>query len=245
MRPLIGITCNLSDKVIAGINPSKYQDLNTTYTKAVQDAGGIPVMIPNGLKEEELIELEQRLDGFLFSGGVDVDPLHYGMEADETLGTVTPERDETELILLRFLLDHSDKPILGICRGIQIINVAMGGTLIMDLPTAGKDNHFLTDQPRKKFTHEIVIENDTRLSSVMKKENRVNSFHHQAVGRLAEGLKITARSAKDQVIEAVESANEKWILAVQWHPEELTFNPAHRRLFEELVRQAQWQRKHS
>ena len=147
--------------------------------------------------------------------------------------------------LLRFLLDHSDKPILGICRGIQIINVAMGGTLIMDLPTAGKDNHFLTDQPRKKFTHEIVIENDTRLSSVMKKENRVNSFHHQAVGRLAEGLKITARSAKDQVIEAVESANEKWILAVQWHPEELTFNPAHRRLFEELVRQAQWQRKHS
>ncbi len=238
MRPLIGITCNLSDRIIAGINPSKYQDLNMTYTKAIQEAGGIPVMIPNGLKEEELTELAQHLDGFLFSGGVDVDPSHYGMEADETLGTVTPERDETELTLLRYLLGRSDKPILGICRGIQVINVAMGGTLILDLPTAGKDNHFLIDQPRKKFTHEIVIENDTRLSSVMKKENRVNSFHHQAVGRLAEGLKISARSAKDQVIEAVESTDDRWILAVQWHPEELTFNAAHMNLFREFVRQA-------
>ena len=238
MKPLIGITCNFVDKVISDINKRKYHDLSLAYTKAVQDAGGIPVMIPNGLKEEELVTLVQRLDGFLFSGGVDVDPSCYGMQADETVKFITPERDETELKLLEYLLEHSDKPILGICRGIQVINVAMGGTLIMDLPSAGKNRHSLTDQPRKKFTHEIIIENDTRLSEIMKKENRVNSFHHQAVGELAKGLKISALSKEDQVIEAVESTDDRWILAVQWHPEELTFNPAHLNLFREFVRQA-------
>ena len=224
MKPLIGITCNLEEKTIAGINKRNFHDLALTYTQAIQESGGIPLIIPNSLSPEEAIQLAQRLDGFLFSGGADVGS--------------TPERDETELLLLKYLLEHSRKPIFGICRGIQVINVASGGTLIQDLPSAGKNNHTLTDQPRKMFTHEIIVQEDTRLSRIMKKERRVNSFHHQAVDRLGKGLIVSAYSSKDQVIEAIEASDDRYLLAVQWHPEELTFNAAHRRLFTELVRQA-------
>lgn len=238
MRPLIGITCNLSERTVAEINTRIYQDLGKTYTDAINNAGGVPVIIPNDLKEEDISVIAQKMDGFLFSGGVDVDPKRYGTENDGTVKYITPERDETELLLLDYLLKHSDKPILGICRGIQVINVAMGGTLYMDLPTAGKDVHSLIEQTRKSFTHEIEIVENTRLSRILQGENRVNSFHHQAVDRLGEGLIVSAYSVNDHVIEAFESENERWLVAVQWHPEELTFNEGHRRLFEELIRQA-------
>ena len=171
----------------------------------------------------------------MFSGGVDVDPSFYGMKDDGTLGVTCPERDETELSLLRYLLNHSDKPIFGICRGLQIINVAMGGTLIMDLPAAGKNNHALTKRPRQEFSHRIVVEDGTRLKAIMEEESRVNSFHHQAIGKLGEGLKVSAYSLEDHVIEAVESIDERYLLAVQWHPEELTENRNHKRLFEQLI----------
>lgn len=238
MRPLIGITCNLSERTVAEINTRIYQDLGKTYTDAINNAGGVPVIIPNDLKEEDISVIAQKMDGFLFSGGVDVDPKRYGTENDGTVKYITPERDETELLLLDYLLKHSDKPILGICRGIQVINVAMGGTLIMDLPTAGKNVHSFIERIRESFTHEIEIVENTRLSEIMRGENRVNSFHHQAVDRLGEGLIVSAYSVNDHVIEAFESENERWLVAVQWHPEELTFNEGHRRLFEELIRQA-------
>lgn len=238
MRPLIGITCNLSERTVAEINTRIYQDLGKTYTDAINNAGGVPVIIPNDLKEEDIPVIAQKMDGFLFSGGVDVDPKRYGTENDGTVKYITPERDETELLLLDYLLKHSDKPILGICRGIQVINVAMGGTLIMDLPTAGKNVHSFIERIRESFTHEIEIVENTRLSEIMRGENRVNSFHHQAVDRFGEGLIVSAYSVNDHVIEAFESENERWLVAVQWHPEELTFNEGHRRLFEELIRQA-------
>lgn len=238
MRPLIGITCNLSERKVADINTRIYQDLGKTYTDAISNAGGIPVILPNDLKEEDIPVIAQKMDGFLFSGGVDVDPKHYGKDNDGTVKYITPERDETELMLLDHLLKHSDKPILGICRGIQVINVALGGTLIMDLPSAGKNVHSFIERIRESYTHEIDIVENTRLSQILQGENRVNSFHHQAVDKLGKGLIPSAFSVDDHVIEAFESDDDRWLLAVQWHPEELTFNEAHRRLFEELVRQA-------
>ena len=210
-----------------------------SYTDAIQQAGGVPVIIPNDLTKEQLIELANCLDGFLFSGGVDVDPSNYGMQDDGTLGTVTKERDETELLLLEYLLNNTNKPILGICRGLQIINVAMGGTLIMDLETAGKNKHSLTNLKRTEFSHEIIIEKGTRLDNIMQGETRVNSFHHQAVDKLGKDLMISAYSTQDHVIEAFESTNNRFILCVQWHPEELIKNSSHKRLFEELVKQSQ------
>lgn len=238
MRPLIGITCNLSERKVADINTRTYQDLGKTYTDAINNAGGVPVIIPNDLKEEDIPVIAQKMDGFLFSGGVDVDPRYYGKDNDGTVKHITPERDETELMLLKYLLTGSDKPILGICRGIQVINVALGGTLYMDLPTAGKDAHSFIERIRESFTHEIEIVENTRLSQILQGENRVNSFHHQAVDKLGEGLIVSAYSVNDHVIEAFESDSNRWLVAVQWHPEELTFNEGHRRLFEELVRQA-------
>ena len=236
MKPLIGITSNIETRTSNSFD-REFNDLNTSYIKAVLSAGGVPVIIPNGLKEDDLIALVNGLDGFLFSGGVDVDPSYYDMKDDGTLGKVTPARDATEIMLIKYLMNNSHKPIMGICRGLQIINVASGGTLIMDLPSAGKNRHSFVEKQRFEFTHEIVVKDDTRLKKLLKDENRVNSFHHQAIDKLGKGLIVSAYSKEDNVIEAIEAADNRYLLAVQWHPEELIDNAKHFALFAELIRQ--------
>ncbi len=237
-KPLIGITCDDETKYLGDI-PRFFQQLNDSYVKAVEEAGGIPLVIPNGLKEEKLKQLAEDLDGFLFSGGVDVDPGRYGQEKDETVVSVSKKRDETEFTLLKHVLDDTKKPVLCICRGMQMLNAALGGTLIQDLEKAGYEKHFLIDNPRNVFTHEIVVEEDSKLKKILKDEIRVNSFHHQALGEVSERLKVTAHSKKDHVIEAAEMPGERFVLAVQWHPEELIANGSHLALFKEFVSQAE------
>ena len=180
-KPLIGISCNAEQHLISGINPRLYHTLSDKYVNGIRKAGGIPVIIPNGLDQDSLKELVESLDGFLFSGGSDVDPSCYGKEKDDTVGDIWPIRDETELALLKRVLKETDKPVFGICRGLQIINVALGGTLFVDLESAGKMRHSLTDHPMKDFTHEIFVEDGSRLKDILKDETRVNSFHHQAI----------------------------------------------------------------
>ncbi len=242
-KPLIGISCNAENRIISGINPRFYHTLSDKYVNGIKKAGGIPVIIPNGLNEESLKELAGSLDGFLFSGGSDVDPNCYGKEKDATVDDTWPVRDETELFLLRYVLENTKKPVFGICRGLQVMNVALGGTLIIDLEIAGKMRHSLTDNPRAEFSHEIIVKDDSHLKNILKDENRVNSFHHQAIDQLGKGLVATAYSVDDQVIEAVEMPGERYILAVQWHPEELTDHEAHQQLFNEFVFQAGKQNK--
>ena len=237
-KPLIGISCGIEDKMVSGINPRQIHHLSNTYVSAVAQSGGIPVIIPVGLDEEALKQLAQRLDGFLFSGGEDVDPKCYGKTDEKGLAEFDERRDETELTLLKYVLNETEKPVFAICRGLQVLNVAMGGTLIIDLPSAGKENHSLTDLPRGSFSHEITVEENTKLGTILKEERRVNSFHHQAVDELAKGLVVTAYSANDHVVEAFEAPSDRYILAVQWHPEELTAHRAHKALFEELILQA-------
>ncbi len=234
-KPLIGISCNAENRIISGINPRFYHTLSDKYVNGIKKAGGIPVIIPNGLNEESLKELAGSLDGFLFSGGSDVEPERYGKKKDETLGSTAPIRDETELVLLRYVMEETQKPVFGICRGLQVMNVALGGTLIIDLESAGKMRHSLTERPREEFSHEIIVEDGSRLKGILKEENRVNSFHHQAIDELGKGFVVTAYSKEDHVIEAVEIPGERFILAVQWHPEELTDHEAHQRLFDEFV----------
>ena len=144
-KPLIGITCNYSERTVSGINQRYYQDISSAYTKAVEAGSGIPVIIPNGLSEEDLKELADRLDGFLFSGGEDVEPCRYGRQDEEGLALFCRERDETELTLLKYVLNDTEKPVFAICRGLQILNVAMGGTLIIDLQESGKERHSLRE----------------------------------------------------------------------------------------------------
>ena len=237
-KPLIGISCGIEDKMVSGINPRQIHHLSNTYVSAVAQSGGIPVIIPVGLNEEALRELAQRLDGFLFSGGEDVDPRRYGKTDEKHLAEFDERRDDTELTLLKYVLNETKKPVFAICRGLQVLNVAMGGTLIIDLPSAGKKNHSLTDLPRGSFSHEVTVEENTKLSAILKQERRVNSFHHQAVDEPAKGLVVTAYSANDHVIEAFEAPGDRYILAVQWHPEELTAHEAHKALFDEFVLQA-------
>ncbi|MBR4461425.1 MAG: gamma-glutamyl-gamma-aminobutyrate hydrolase family protein [Erysipelotrichaceae bacterium] len=237
-KPLIGISCNAERHLIAGINPRLYHTLSDKYVNGIIKAGGIPVLIPNGLDHDSLKELADDLDGFLFSGGCDVDPNCYGKEKDGTVGDIWPIRDETELFLLKHVLEETEKPVFGICRGLQIMNVALGGTLFVDLENAGKKRHSLIDNPRGDFSHEIIVEDGTRLKGILKEETRVNSFHHQAIEQLGKGLVATAYSVDDRVIEAIEMPGERYILAVQWHPEELTDYEAYQRLFDEFLIQA-------
>ena len=238
-KPLIGISCGISERIVSKINQRFFQELSSTYTRAVAESGGIPVIIPNDLSEDVLKELAQRMDGFLFSGGEDVDPKRYGKEDRYHQAFISEKRDETELTLLKHVLNETDKPVFAICRGLQVLNVAMGGTLIIDLPSAGKDEHSLRQFPREKFSHEITVKEGSRLKDIMKDETRVNSFHHQAIDEAAEGLVVTAYSLNDHVIEAAEAPGERFILGVQWHPEELIAHQAHKRLFETFISEAE------
>ena len=207
--------------------------LNLDYMESVSRAGGIPVMLPMTTDEANLAQIAREFDGFLFTGGPDVDPVHYGREKLETCGGITPERDEMELKLFRMVFEL-DKPILGICRGLQLINIALGGTLYQDIPTEAPSNvpHRVLDKPLARDVHGIEVEPDCPFGD-LPLTLWVNSRHHQAIENLAPGLKVRAR-ATDGIIEAVYMPEKPWIRAVQWHPENFR-NDLSRCVFEEFI----------
>lgn len=242
MKPFIGITCSMGQDIYSMTMtnvPSQFHRMNDTYIRAIENAGGIPVILPS-MEDPELIHaMADRLDGFLFSGGVDVDPVHFSQRATAHLGTVCPRRDTSELELARYVIHKTSKPVLGICRGIQVINVAMGGSLIIDLPDAGKPSHSLSMYPRNIPSHDITVAENTRLAAIMGSgKKRVNSFHHQAVDHPAEGFAVSAYSLPDQVVEAMELPGDRFVVGVQWHPEELTAMEESRHLFRAFVQSA-------
>jgi len=241
MRPLIGISCSMGQAIYSMTQdniPQLQHRLGDSYVKAVTQAGGVPVLLPNNLDLSTMEEIAAGLDGFLLSGGGDVDPALFGERATAQLGTVTPRRDEFELALTRYVLEKTNKPILGICRGIQVMNVAMGGTLHIDLPMDGKLCHSLNMFPRNIRTHAVRIMTGTRMESIMGRMGCVNSFHHQAIRDVADCFAVSAVSADDEVVEAVEQPGERFVVGVQWHPEELTEFPEARELFRRFVEAA-------
>lgn len=226
MNPLIGISCSLGQAAcsLSQAHSSQLQHrLNDSYIRAVTEAGGIPVLLPNNADLSGLDTLVEKLDGFLLSGGDDIDPAYFGERANEKLGTIVPQRDRFELALARKVLETTHKPLLGICRGLQVMNVAMGGSLYQDLTSAGFPSHSLSMYPRNEVTHGIQILPGTRLAQIMGDgTGRVNSFHHQAIKKLADGFVCAARSLPDDLIEAIEVQGDRFAVGVQWHPEELT-----------------------
>ena len=230
MRPIIGITANYSfdgaSQCREGIGTpgQEWQMLADDYITAVTRAGGIPLILPilrGGDREALRTELLDRVDGVLFSGGNDVDPLLFGETSTGRTGRLIPDRDEQELWMARYLLEHTRKPILGICRGIQILNVALGGTLIQHVPDGGFPPHTLLMYPRERASHTVRIQAGSLLARIAGTESLgVNSFHHMAVRECAPPLRVTAR-AEDGMIEAVELREDpdRFFLAVQWHPE--------------------------
>jgi len=227
-RPLIGITTYLTPArwghwdEEAALIPSAYVD-------AVERSGGRALLVPpsdNGV--EETLDA---VHGVVFSGGADLDPELYDQEPHATTAGVQPERDRAELALLQAALAR-DMPVLAVCRGSQILNVARGGDLVQHLPeVVGDDKHIQT--PGTFADHDVSLEGGTRLAALLGEHAPVKSHHHQGFGRVGEGLRVSAH-AEDGTIEAVEAPEQRFALGVLWHPEA----GEDLRLFEELVREA-------
>jgi putative glutamine amidotransferase len=232
MRPLIGVTTSELRGSSAGTlcrhgdPPHPEMALGMTYLRAIDAAGGMPVVLPPIGDADALIE---RLDGVCLSGGPDLDPEAYGaLERHAELGPTEPGLDAFELALAR-AADARGMPLLGICRGAQALNVARGGSLHQHIT-----GHRQTE-PATATTHSVHVDAGTRLAQLVgTRPLRVNSFHHQAVDVLGGGLRAVARAA-DGTIEAVEGSGARFLLGVQWHAEGLAAEPRHRALFEALV----------
>ncbi|MBQ9197067.1 MAG: gamma-glutamyl-gamma-aminobutyrate hydrolase family protein [Clostridia bacterium] len=220
-------------------NQTKRMMVNHDYIHAVTDAGGVPMVIPPMEDAASLREALDRCDGLLLTGGDDVNPACYGEEKLPCCGELTPERDHAEPILIKRALERG-MPILGVCRGMQILNVTLGGALYQDIALQYGDKlfHPCYDIPAGD-AHAMNILPDTLLRRVMGADRcMVNSRHHQAVKRLAEGMRICAQ-APDGLTEGMEAADGRPILCVQWHPESIQRRLAeHRELFKWLVREA-------
>jgi putative glutamine amidotransferase len=232
MKPLIGVTTSELRPSSAGTlrrhgePPHAEMALGMTYLRAIEEAGGMPVVLPPLGDAAVFVD---RLDGICLSGGPDLDPDAYGApERHAELGPTEPGLDAFELELAR-ASDARGLPILGICRGAQALNVARGGTLHQHLPGHRQI------EPATATTHTVHIEPGSRLARISGAGVlRVNSFHHQAVDVLGHGLRAVARSA-DGIVEAIEAPGPRLVLGVQWHAEGLSGQPRHRALFEELV----------
>lgn len=242
MVPMIGITCNYDSKDTVGQSSCMGiagQDWNFVagdYVYAVEKAGGIPVILPRLKKMEVLEPFLEKLDGILVSGGHDVNPRSYGSRITGKCGRIVPERDEMDLFITRYALDH-EKPLLGICRGIQILCAATGGTIYQDLESEGGFmHHFMDNSPREYPVHKIEIEQDSLLGKIFgKTEVEVNSYHHQAVKKVGPGIKITARS-EDGVPESIELEDTKaFVLGVQWHPEMMFTSEEQQKIFKAFI----------
>lgn len=220
--PRIGITG--TTRLYAGADRS---GVNAAYVRALLRAGGVPLVLPALLGGRHHPEILEALDGLILSGGEDVDPAHFGHPRHPRLGDVDPLRDALELGLFR-LAGERRLPVLAICRGIQLVNVALGGTLWQDLPSEvpGILEHRAATE-RDIRSHPVDITPGSRLAEALEATRcEVNSFHHQAIRDLAPGLIATAW-APDGQIEGVESGlGEPWLLAVQWHPEEFHHHDA-------------------
>jgi putative glutamine amidotransferase len=212
---------------------------NQTYIQAVIRAGGLPLLIPHLADLALLRAVYERLDGLLLPGGEDVHPDRFREAVHERCGSISPERDATELPLARWAVQEG-KPLLGICRGNQVLNVALGGSLYQDIgsqcPAAGRHDWY-PGFPRGLLPHGVTLATGTHLARILAVSTlEVNSLHHQAVKDVAPGLQVTA-VAPDGIVEAVEVPDHPFALGVQWHPEELAETDAgSQRLFDALVR---------
>lgn len=221
VKPLIG--CTTYHQPFPGEPSLSVYALTTSYVHAIEKAGGLPVLIPLGLPEADLIAIFERLDGVLLPGGGDVDPQAYGGMQHEKLGGVNPERDRTEFWVARCAAAEK-KPLLAICRGHQVLNVALGGSLFEDVAELKVDamrHDYFRTYPRNFMAHTVEIEPDSRLAAALGRTmTEVNSLHHQGIREVGAGLRVTA-VAPDGLVEGLEIPDHPFAVSVQWHPENL------------------------
>jgi len=232
MRPVVGVTCG-------SVPEGGRLALDLEYVEALYRAGAVPFVIAPGFPEEGLPEVLAFLDGVLLSGGPDVDPAHFGEEPLPAMGRIDPGRDGVELPLARLALE-AGLPILGICRGAQVLNIAAGGDIYQDLPSQlpGCLGHVQQPTPMAYPTHGLAVRDGSLLRAITGTAGfRVNSWHHQAVRKPAPGLTVTA-TAPDGVVEAIEKPGAPFVLGVQFHPESMAKGGSREAglLFEAFVR---------
>jgi putative glutamine amidotransferase len=236
--PLIGLTTSVTPDDEPGPGPHRAH-VNRAYVLAVQRAGGVPVLLPPYLDASTLQALWERLDGLVLTGGGDVAPARFGEQRHARTEAVSEARDSLELEVTERAL-HEGRPLLAICRGVQLLNVALGGSLHQHIPDAYPASAIDHTQrePRQQATHPVkVMVERTRVGAIVgAAELHVNSFHHQAINRLGRGLRDVAW-APDGVIEALDGPDARgFVVGVQWHPEDLVeHDPAARNLFTALV----------
>jgi len=218
-HPVIGITCSLRRFPNTESHECEYYYIYEPFVNAVHKAGGLPVIIPIGIPGRYANRVFKLLHGIVLAGGGDVDPNLYADLITRSAKMVEPKKDRTEIDLFN-LAFNKNIPVLGICRGAQLINVALDGTLYQDI--TGQIRMAIDhdpDYPKDENVHEIVVEKDTKLHKALGETSMwVNSWHHQAIKLHGKGLVVSAR-ATDGVIEAIEHPNKRWVVGVQWHPE--------------------------
>ena len=243
MRPRIGITSwhrEDPDRL------ERWEAIRDAYTGAIRTAGGVALILPIADSKIDVIkDYLDAVDGLLFTGGEDVAPAYYGESQDERCHEPDRERDLFEINLARAALSQRT-PVLGICRGLQLLNVAAGGTLYQDLQClpGTQRYHAVGTADRQRLVHAVRILPGTRLHSIMAvTESRVTSTHHQFVKTLAPGFRVTAESPEDGIVEGIEQPEYPFLLAVQWHPERMYRDHAEQlALFRGLVEAAQERR---
>jgi putative glutamine amidotransferase len=234
-KPLIGIT--------TAIEEERYF-IRQSYVRAITEAGGLPVLLPP-IQDPVLIQgYLERIDGLLLSGGGDICPVFFNSEPSDKLSLVYWERDNFEMQLAKLAL-KAELPILGVCRGHQVLNVATGGALIQDIATEiEKSLPHKQDGTREKPWHSVKINPKSRLAEILKaatpgtplEQFPVNSIHHQSISKVGKGFKVVAESP-DGVIEAIENDSASFVIGVQWHPEDLIkLDPVYLGLFSSLVK---------
>ncbi|MFA1819440.1 gamma-glutamyl-gamma-aminobutyrate hydrolase family protein [Virgibacillus oceani] len=213
MKPLIGVTASME------IDQSVYT-VNNRNIKAILKAGGMPIILPYFLEDEDVKQIAYKIDGLYATGGYDIDPTLFGEEPHPGLGTIIPARDQSEIKLMKKLMKLK-KPILGVCRGSQTLNIAAGGDMYQDI-YAQMDKQLLQHRqkaPMEHMSHYVFVEKDSLLHRVTgEKKFKINSYHHQANCDVPEGFQISGK-ASDSIVEAVESKELPFVLGLQWHPE--------------------------
>ena len=222
--------------ILAQIDDEKNTKLADAYTDAIESAGGVPIIFPYSENEKTIDALVELCDGFLFSGGSDIEPEFYGEQRSAFCDASQIYRDKLELCVFRKAF-AAGKPIMGICRGLQLINVALGGTLYQDIPSEYETEITHRQTEAKNMpSHSVNVKEETPLAAVACGNMVANSFHHQALKRLGEGLAVMATS-DDGLIEAVYHTDYPYLRAYQWHPERLwRINAENKMLFDDFIK---------
>lgn len=230
MKTKIGI-------VICGLENQR-QYVSDSYIQAIKTVGGLPIVLPLIKSKSVITEYAELCDGFLFCGGGDITPLLFGQEPADNSGKTDISLDLYQIRLMKAVLE-TDKPVLAICRGMQVLNVACGGTIYQDMNLIDFEtiNHMQNSVSRRDISHKVIFEPDSFIQKLLGDFAYTNSYHHQAVNRLGKGLSVSGFTG-DAIVEAIEMPSHTYVLGVQWHPENMLDCSNMKQLFTALLRYA-------